>query len=58
MNQSAINEYAINLFPESVVPPPPWQETIPSTITVKRDGLGNIVPGGIGKNWFVAEEID
>jgi hypothetical protein len=56
VNQSGINETAINLIPATVTPTPPWQEDIALSRTAKRDGLGDPIAGGIGKNWFTADE--
>jgi len=58
MNQSALNYMAINLIPTTTTPTPPFQEPIVLGRTAKRDGYGDPVSGGIGKNWFVVDTGD
>jgi hypothetical protein len=49
---------AINLIPTTTTPTPPFQEPIVLGRTAKRDGYGDPVSGGIGKNWFVVDTGD
>lgn len=56
MNQVCINELALNQIYFARTFPASFQEDVVLSRTVARDGEGNILPGGIGRNWFVADD--
>jgi hypothetical protein len=56
VNQVCINELCVNLIYFDRTFPASFQEDIVLSRTVARDDGGNILPGGIGRNWFVADD--